>query len=99
MNPPPKDQKHRPRLREDLSLLPGPISPGGAPTWTLHDPVRHAFFRIGRREFEILCLWGQPTKEILEKINQQTTLQIAGSDVEKLQKFLARSEERRVGKE
>ena len=89
MNPPPKDQKHRPRLREDLSLLPGPISPGGAPTWTLHDPVRHAFFRIGRREFEILCLWGQPTKEILEKINQKTTLQIAGSDVEKLHKFLA----------
>jgi putative peptide zinc metalloprotease protein len=84
-----KNQIDRPRLREDLKLLSGPVSTGGSSTWTLHDPVRHAFFRIGRKEFEILCLWDQPTKQILKRIDQKTTLRISGTDIDTLHKFLA----------
>lgn len=34
-------------LRPELRILPGPPFPGGAPSWTIHDPVRQRFFRIG----------------------------------------------------
>lgn len=44
---PPAGPLRLPPLREDLRLLPGPSGEDGAPTWTLHDPARNRFFRIG----------------------------------------------------
>ena len=35
-----------PRLRDDITLLPGPAEADGAPTWTVYDPVRHRYFRF-----------------------------------------------------
>lgn len=46
-----------PVLREDLGLFPGPRNSRGEATWTLHDPVRNRYFRIGEREFELLSRW------------------------------------------
>ncbi len=43
-----------PRLREDLNLFEGPRLRDGSPTWTLHDPLRNLYFRIGWLEFELL---------------------------------------------
>ncbi|MBF0154235.1 MAG: HlyD family efflux transporter periplasmic adaptor subunit [Magnetococcales bacterium] len=43
-----------PTLRKDIISYPGPRSFKGEPTWTLHDPSRNRFFRIGWLEFEIL---------------------------------------------
>ncbi len=76
-------------LRDDIRLLPGPVSPGGGRTWTLHDPVRHTFFRIGAREFEILSLWEKPSKQILEILEQKTGFCITPGDIDALHKFLA----------
>jgi len=45
-----------PPLRDDVQLLPGPYA-GGAPTWTLYDPVRGRFFRIGPEAFALLSRW------------------------------------------
>ena len=46
-----------PVLRDDLELLPGPRVRGGAPTWTVYDPVRNRYFRIGQTAFELLSRW------------------------------------------
>jgi len=46
-----------PELRQELQINRGAPLIGGAPSWTIYDPIRHAFFEIGQREFEILSLW------------------------------------------
>jgi putative peptide zinc metalloprotease protein len=46
-----------PDLRQELRIEPGAPLVNGAPSWTLFDPVRHAFFQLGRIEFRILSRW------------------------------------------
>lgn len=46
-----------PPLREDLSLFPGPVMGNGAPSWTIHDPVRNRYHRIGQEAFDMLSYW------------------------------------------
>jgi putative peptide zinc metalloprotease protein len=46
-----------PRLREDLRLLPGPSAQDGSPTWSIYDPSRGAYYRIGWRAMEMLSCW------------------------------------------
>lgn len=48
-----------PRLRQELQIEPGAPLVTGAPSWTLFDPVRHAFFQLGRLEFRVLSHWGR----------------------------------------
>lgn len=81
-------------LREDLKLLPGPALAGGSPTWTLHDPVRNKFFRLGRREFEILARWSVAdclvtASQVTAAVNSQTTAQLEHDEVNALQNFFA----------
>lgn len=46
-----------PPLRQELRIEPGAPLVTGAPSWTLFDPVRHAFFQLGRIEFAIFSRW------------------------------------------
>ncbi|MEO1324735.1 MAG: HlyD family efflux transporter periplasmic adaptor subunit, partial [Pseudomonadota bacterium] len=46
-----------PGLRQELRIEPGAPLVNGAPSWTLFDPVRHAFYQLGRIEFIILSNW------------------------------------------
>ncbi len=46
-----------PALRQELRIEPGAPLVNGAPSWTLFDPVRHAFFQLGQIEFVILSHW------------------------------------------
>jgi putative peptide zinc metalloprotease protein len=46
-----------PTLREELRIEPSAPLVNGAPSWTLFDPVRHAFFQLGRIEFQIFTRW------------------------------------------
>jgi putative peptide zinc metalloprotease protein len=89
--PKPSEPQRLPPLREELSLLPGPRQPDGAPTWTLHDPSGNRFFRIGWREFEILSRWDlcEPNA-IAEAVNAETTLTVSARDVRGLSEFLGR---------
>jgi len=79
-----------PPLREELSLHPGPTAVDGGPTWTLRDPVRNSFFRIGWAAFEILARWsaGSPAA-IQQQVNAETALAIDEHDVEALVDFLS----------
>jgi putative peptide zinc metalloprotease protein len=86
-------QKPWPKLREDLTLYPGPADKNGAPTWTLHDPARNQYFQIDWVAFEIISrLDFGNADEICEVISDQTTLLVSLDDVEAILKFLADNE-------
>jgi putative peptide zinc metalloprotease protein len=78
-----------PPPREELALFPGPPDLNGWPSWTLHDPVRNRFFRLGWPVFEILARWdlGQPDA-IAEAVSEQTTLSVDARDVGDVLRFL-----------
>lgn len=76
-----------PPLREDLTLSPGPLSEG-QPTWSLYDPARHRFVRLGWLDFEILSRWGLRVPEaILAAIAAETTLRPSTDDIVRFAKF------------
>ncbi|MBF0611307.1 MAG: HlyD family efflux transporter periplasmic adaptor subunit [Magnetococcales bacterium] len=80
-----------PPLREELRLYPGPQRENGEPTWTLQDPLRNRFFRIGWFEFEILSRWHLGNAQLVTaEINRQTPLQLAVEEVEQFRDFLLR---------
>ena len=78
-----------PALREELDLLAGPQLADGQPSWTLHDPVRHQFFRVDWPTFEVLQRWeaGDATA-IAQDISNATTLQLDAPDVVAVVEFM-----------
>lgn len=76
-------------LRDDLELLEGPRSFDGAPTWTIHDPVRNRYFRLGHAAFQLLSRWplGEGRRAIAE-VNANTTLEVGEGELERLLLFL-----------
>ncbi|HEX9490522.1 MAG TPA: site-2 protease family protein [Stellaceae bacterium] len=78
-----------PPLREELALYPGPRALDGSPTWTLHDPARNQFFRIGWPEFEMLSRWDAGNAATLvERVRGETTLDLESEDVGDVARFL-----------
>lgn len=81
-----------PALREDLKLMPGPASSDGKPTWTLHDPARHRYVRIGWLEFEVLARWALGnTCAVARSISAETTIRATPQDVTDVLSFLYRA--------
>nr|CAX83998.1 Peptidase, M50 family protein [uncultured bacterium] len=77
-------------LREELSLHPGPAGADGQPTWTIRDPVRGRYFRIGWPAFEILSRWGLGNPvAIAASVRDETTLDPMPEDVKDVAAFLA----------
>jgi putative peptide zinc metalloprotease protein len=79
-----------PPLRDDIVLAPGPMDDNGWPTYTLHDPVRHRFFRLGWREFEILVRWGNSSSELLGRLTSETALSVGETHIHQMLAFLSR---------
>lgn len=78
-----------PELREDLALYPGPRSPDGAPTWTLHDPAAHRYYRLGWLEFECLQHWSLANAEsIAAAIEHTTPISTDASEIAEFAHFL-----------
>ncbi|WP_338140537.1 site-2 protease family protein, partial [Candidatus Magnetaquicoccus inordinatus] len=78
-----------PPLREELRLYPAPAAADGSPSWTLADPARHSFYRIGWLVFEILCRWQEADPQrIVAAINRETTLSATLHDVDEVRLFL-----------
>jgi len=70
------DEARLPALRSNIRLYPAPRHTAGSPTWTLHDPVKSQFCRIGWLEFELLSRWSCGTvPALIESVNNHTTLQ------------------------
>jgi putative peptide zinc metalloprotease protein len=87
-----------PPLRDELSLHPGPVGHDGAPSWTLHDPLRNQFFRLSWPAFEVLSRWtlGDP-EAVAEAVREETTLDMDADDVMDVAEFFARSQLLRTG--
>lgn len=85
----PKLPPRLPALRHELDLVEGPRTKAGAPTWTLHDPVRNAYFRIDWSAFEILARWAPVTAEALAaRVRAETRLDVDREEVEALLRML-----------
>ncbi|MCC5979855.1 MAG: HlyD family efflux transporter periplasmic adaptor subunit [Salinarimonas sp.] len=79
-----------PPLRDELILHPGPTERDGAPSWTLEDPARARYFRLGWAEIEMLARWdkGDPAS-VASSVTEETTLTLTASEVEAFARFLA----------
>ncbi|CAK0759454.1 putative peptide zinc metalloprotease protein [Gammaproteobacteria bacterium] len=87
------NQHALPLLREELILHPGPTTSQGAPTWSLHDPIRNLFFRIDWLTYEILSRWGMNDPQvILSAIEQETTIHPEEEDLIMVIHFLMENE-------
>ncbi len=76
-------------LRDDLNLYPGGRTSEGAATWTLHDPVRNRYFKLGWLEFELLRRWKfGHVATITEGVNRETPLHADEHAVRRLEAFL-----------
>ena len=76
-------------LREDLTLYTGIRSAEGLPTWTLHDPISHRYYRLGWLEFEFLQRWGMENAEaIIASIQHDTPLHADLQAFERFEEFL-----------
>lgn len=74
---PPPEREPLPALRQDIELLPAPRERNGQPAWTIHDPVRGHFFRIGWLEFELLQRWAAISAEDLaRRVKAETRLAV-----------------------
>ncbi|MFK3774522.1 HlyD family efflux transporter periplasmic adaptor subunit [Pseudomonas sp. NPDC089406] len=87
--PLPPGQARLPVLRRSLRLHPGPRSRDGSPSWTLEDPARGRFYRIGWPEAEMLSHWPRGSAEaVAAAVSQSTTLAMQSQEVEQFAQFL-----------
>lgn len=78
-----------PQLRDDLQLMAGPTDRGGAPTWTIYDPVRHRYHRLTLAAFEMLQRWDAGTFGALcERMQAETLHSTSMVDCAQLVRFL-----------
>jgi hypothetical protein len=78
-----------PKLREDLQLSSAGAALDGSPRWTLTDPVRGRYFKLGATAIRLLRHWslGDP-EHVLQAANREPGLPLGGSEVEELLSFL-----------
>src|SRR4051812_9286332 len=82
-----------PSLREELSLMPGPVLADGQRSHMLHDPVRNLFFQIDWPTFEMMRRWRLGNAAaIAAAVSSQTTLQLEPHDVEATLDFFRTNE-------
>jgi len=79
-------------LREEIRLSQGPPSEQGSPSWTLHDPAAHRFFRIGWLEFEVLSRWPLGSAEAIQQsICRETMLNASLPSIQAVYDFALRN--------
>ncbi|MGI8488270.1 HlyD family efflux transporter periplasmic adaptor subunit [Pectobacterium sp. S5] len=76
-------------LRDELILHAGPANRDGSPSWTLEDPLRGLYFRIGWAEMAMLSRWSMGNAaQIVDEVNQTSALTLDDSDVQYFNRFL-----------
>lgn len=76
-------------LRDELILHAGPANRDGSPSWTLEDPLRGLYFRIGWAEMTMLSRWSMGNAaQIVADVNQTSALTLDDSDVQYFNRFL-----------
>ncbi|MEI8393623.1 MAG: HlyD family efflux transporter periplasmic adaptor subunit [Rhodospirillaceae bacterium] len=71
--------------------MPGPVDPGGEPSWTLHDPAAGRFYTLGWLEAAMLRHWSAGRfAALVAAVEHDTGHQISAERIEELVAFLAR---------
>lgn len=70
-------------FRRDLQLYKGPIEGDGSPSFSLYDPVKAQYYKLGWKEGEMLRVFkpGMTPEQLANAINQETTLKVTEIDV------------------
>jgi putative peptide zinc metalloprotease protein len=78
-----------PSLRPDLQLSSSAPNLDGSPQWTLADPVRGRYFKLGAAAMRLLRHWslGDP-QQVLQAANREPGLPLTGESLEQLLVFL-----------
>lgn len=78
-----------PALRADLQLSPGAPGLDGSPQWTLADPLRGKYFKLGAPAMRLLRHWalGDPAR-VLNAANAEPGAPLGPQAVEELLRFL-----------
>jgi putative peptide zinc metalloprotease protein len=78
-----------PSLRADLQLSTAAPALDGSPRWTLADPVRGRYFKLGAAAMRLLRHWslGDP-EQVLRAANREPGLPLDGAALEQLLEFL-----------
>lgn len=78
-----------PSLRADLQLSAAAPALDGSPRWTLADPVRGRYFKLGAAAMRLLRHWslGDP-EQVLRAANREPGLPLDGAALEQLLEFL-----------
>ncbi len=77
-----------PSLRADLQLSTAAPALDGSPRWTLADPVRGRYFKLGAAAMRLLRHWslGDP-EQVLRAANREPGLPLDGVALEQLLEF------------
>ncbi|UVL59526.1 HlyD family efflux transporter periplasmic adaptor subunit [Pseudomonas sp. B21-032] len=78
-----------PALRPDLQLSPAAPGLDGAAQWTLADPLRGRYFKLGAPAMRLLRYWalGDPAR-VLAAANREPGMPLPGTAIEELLRFL-----------
>src|SRR5690606_36437015 len=78
-----------PALRPDLQLSPAAPGLDGAPQWTLADPLRGRYFKLGAAAVRLLRHWllGDPQR-VLAAANAEPGVPLNEADLDELLRFL-----------
>jgi putative peptide zinc metalloprotease protein len=78
-----------PVLRDDLQLTTGPTAADGSPSWTIYDPLRNRYFRIGWAAFQMLSFWAAGSiRSLQNQLKINTTCELKESDIREFIRFL-----------
>lgn len=78
-----------PGLRADLQVSPAAAALDGSPQWTLADPLRGRYFKLGGAAMRLLRHWrlGE-ARHVLQAANREPGVLLAKEDLEELLRFL-----------
>ena len=78
-----------PALRPDLHLSPGAPGLDGSPQWTLADPLRGRYFKLGAPAMRLLRHWMLgDAQRVLDAANTEPGVPLTSASVEELLRFL-----------
>lgn len=79
-----------PALRPDLQLSPAAPGLDGAPQWTLADPLRGRYFKLGAAAVRLLRHWtlGEP-QQVLAAANAEPGVPLSPAELEDMLRFLS----------
>ncbi|UTW13136.1 HlyD family efflux transporter periplasmic adaptor subunit [Marinobacterium rhizophilum] len=80
---------HLPALRPDLQLSPAATALDGSPQWTLADPLRGRYFKLGSTALRLLRHWALgDDQQVLNAANAQPGIPLDATDLQQLLRFL-----------